>query len=203
MFLERVIQSARLNSDSTGLYYQNDIESIHASEKRYQNFKKESIEVALSKSPKIIQREKMTKSVLSMWQVTIACLPKYQKFQAASHVWHYWSEERKTDQLRKSKEYVSDVSDTFHIPANAGRIPGYQHRERNTKDLDIVLDSIEKSTSGNSQHCTTSSTISFCDPQATAEKEFELHRRTNLPKLVSKCQENCGRPIKVEEVLVV
>ena len=31
LFLESVIQSARLNSDSTGLYYQNDIESIHAS----------------------------------------------------------------------------------------------------------------------------------------------------------------------------
>ena len=39
LFLESAIQSARLNSDYTGLYYQNniennDIESIHASEKR-------------------------------------------------------------------------------------------------------------------------------------------------------------------------
>ena len=165
--------------------------------------KKKALRWLLAKVRKSFSARKMTKSVLSMWQVTIACLPKYQKFQAASHVWHYWSEERKTDQLRKSKEYLSDVSDTFHIPANAGRIPGYQHRERNTKDLDIVLDSIEKSTSGNSQHCTTSSTISFRDPAATAEKEFELHDRTNLPKSVSKCQGNCARPIKVEEVMVV
>ena len=59
------------------------------------------------------------------------------------------------------------------------------------------------STSGNSQHCTTSCTISFRDPRATAEKEFELHHRINLPKSVSKCQGNCGRPIKVEEVMVV
>ena len=203
MFLESVIQSARLNSDSTGLYYQNDIESIYASEKHYQNFKKESIDVALSESPKIIQCEKNDK-IRALYVAGNYCLsPKYQKFHVASHVWHYWSEEWKTDQLRKSKEYVSDVSDTFHIPANAGGTPSYQHRETNTKELDIVLDSIEKSTSGNSQHCTTSSTISFCDPQATSEKEFELHHRTNLPKLVSKCQENCGRPIKVEEVLVV
>ena len=66
LFLESAIQSARLNSDSTGLYYQNniennDIESIHASEKRYQNFKKESIEVALSNIQKIIQHEKNDK----------------------------------------------------------------------------------------------------------------------------------------------
>ena len=59
------------------------------------------------------------------------------------------------------------------------------------------------STSGNSQHCTTSCTTSFRDLRATAEKEFELHHRINLPKSVSKCQENCGRPIKVEEVMVV
>ena len=134
--------------------------------------KKKALRWLLAKVRKSFSARKMTKSVLSMWQVTIACLPKYQKFQAASHVWHYWSEERKTDQLRKSKEYLSDVSDTFHIPANAGRIPGYQHRERNTKDLDIVLDSIEKSTSGNSQHCTTSSTISFSDPRQPLKKSL-------------------------------
>ena len=34
-------------------------------------------------------------------------------------------------------------------------------------------------------------------------KEFELHHRTNLPESVSKYQGNCGRPIKVEEVMVV
>ena len=65
------------------------------------------------------------------------------------------------------------------------------------------MDHIEKCTSGNSQHCTTSCTISFRDTRATAEKEFELHHHTNLPKSVSKCQGNCGRPIKVEEVMVV
>ena len=79
----------------------------------------------------------------------------------------------------------------------------FQHRYRNTTEPDIVVDRIEKSTSANIQHCSTSSTISFSDPQATAEKEFELHHPTNLPKSVSKCQGNCGRPIKVEEVMVV
>ena len=89
------------------------------------------------------------------------------------------------------------------MPANAGWKPGYQHRERNTTEPDIVVDCTEKSTSRNSQHRTTSSTISFSDPRATTEKEFELHHRTNLPKSDLKCQGNCGRPIKVEEVMVV
>ena len=86
VFLESVIQSARLNSDSTGLYYQNDIESIHASEKRYQNFKKESIEVALSNIQKIIQREENDK-MRTLYGAGNYCLsPEYQKFQVASHV---------------------------------------------------------------------------------------------------------------------
>ena len=89
------------------------------------------------------------------------------------------------------------------MPANVGRKPSYQHRDRNTTEPDIVVDRIEKSTSGNSQHCTTPCTISFRDPRATAEKEFELYHRKHLPKSISKCQGNCGRPIKVEEVMVV
>ena len=82
------------------------------------------------------------------------------------------------------------------MPANAGRKPSYQHRDGNTTDPDIVVDR-------NNIDCTTSCTISFRDPRATAEKEFELHHRTNFPESVSKCQENCGSPIKVEEVIVV
>ena len=113
------------------------------------------------------------------------------------------SEERKAHYLRKFREYVPNISDTFCMPANAGRRPGYQHRDRNTTEPDIAVDRFEKSTSGNSQHRTTSSTISFSDPWKTAEKEFELYHRTNLPKLVSKCQENCGILIKVVEVMVV
>ena len=138
-----------------------------------------------------------------MGQATIACIQNTKKFQVASHVWHSWSEERKAEHLRKFKEYVPNISDTFCMPANAGRKPSYQHRDRNTTEPDIVVDRIEKSTSGNSQHCTTPCTISFRDPRATAEKEFELYHRKHLPKSISKCQGNCGRPIKVEEVMVV
>ena len=42
-----------------------------------------------------------------------------------------------------------------------------------TQEPDIVLGHIDESTSGNSRHCTTSCTVSFRDPRATAEKEFE------------------------------
>ena len=62
-----------------------------------------------------------------------------------------------------------------------------------------MVDRIEKRASSDSQH----RTVSFSDPWAIAEKEFELSHCTNLSKLVLKCQGNCGRPIKVEEVMIV
>ena len=49
LLLKSFMQSARLNSDSMGLYYQNDIESIHATEKQYQNFKKKVLRWLLVK----------------------------------------------------------------------------------------------------------------------------------------------------------
>ena len=57
LFLESIIQSARAKSDITGLYYQNDIESMHAAEKRKQNYKKEDIITALANIQSIIRKE--------------------------------------------------------------------------------------------------------------------------------------------------
>ena len=92
-------------------------------------------------------------------------------------MWHSWSEETKADHLRKFREHVPNISDAFRMPANAGQKPSNQHRDENTTDPDIVVDR-------NNIDCTTSCTISFSDPRATAEKEFELHHPTDLPRSV-------------------
>ena len=128
--------------------------------------------MALSNIQKIIQREESDK-IRALYGAGNYCLsPKHRKFQVASHVWNFWNEERKADHLRKFREYVSNHFDTFCMPANVGWKPGYQHRDRNTTEPDIVVDRIGKSTSGNSQHCTTSSTISFSDPRQPLEKSL-------------------------------
>ena len=125
--------------------------------------------MALGNIHKITQREE-NDEIRALYGARNYCLsPEYWKFQVASHVWHSWSEERKAGHLRKFREYVPNISDIFRVPANAGRKPGYQHRDRNITEPDIVADRIEKSTPGDSQHRTTS-TISFSDPRATAEK---------------------------------
>ena len=60
------------------------------------------------------------------------------------------------------------------MPANAGRKPGFQHRDRNTLEPNIVVRRIEKSALNDSQQRTISSKISVSDPSKTAEKEFNF-----------------------------
>ena len=69
-------------------------------------------------------------------------------------MWHSWNEERKSDhsQSVKFKVYVPNISDTFRIPAKAGRKPSYQQRERNTTEPDIVVDHSQKNASRDSPH---------------------------------------------------
>ena len=76
--------------------------------------------MAISNIQKIIQREE-NDEICTLYGADNYCLsPEYQKFQVASHVWHSWSEERKADHLRKFREYIPNISDTFRMPANAG-----------------------------------------------------------------------------------
>ena len=58
-FSESVIQSARANTDIKGLFYQNDIESLHAKQKRNQNFKTETVIAAISNIQNIIGNKMM------------------------------------------------------------------------------------------------------------------------------------------------
>ena len=46
-FVDSVIQSAREGSDVKGLYFQNDVESMHFLEKLNQDIKKESTTIAI------------------------------------------------------------------------------------------------------------------------------------------------------------
>ena len=102
----------------------------------------------------------------------------------ASHVWHSWSEERKADHLSRFREYVSSISNTFCMLADVSRKTDYQRRDGNTTKPGIGVDCIERNASSDSEHCTTSSTISFSDPQRTTENQLELHHLTNLQSLV-------------------
>ena len=112
---------------------------------------------------------------------------EYRHFEVANHVRHSWSEERKVDHLRRFREYVPSISNTFRMPANAGRTTNAGQGQKHNTAAYRGRPHWEKRF--NSEHRITSSTISLSDPQGTTENEFELHHRTNLPKSVSNARE--------------
>ena len=56
-FVESVIQSARERSDVRGLYYQNDVESLHHVEKMNQSFEKKTVKEAIGTIQKLSDRQ--------------------------------------------------------------------------------------------------------------------------------------------------
>ena len=57
IFIDWVVRSLRQSTDIEGLYYQTDIKSKYAAEKRNQHFRKEIIEIAVSNLHALVKRE--------------------------------------------------------------------------------------------------------------------------------------------------
>ena len=200
-FIESVIQSAREGTNITGLFYQNDIESMHPVEKRQQKFQKVSISELLSNIESIIKREEIDEVRALYGAGNYHLASEYEKFKIASHTWHSWSIERISEHIDKFRNYTPTIDDTFQKPSAAGRKPGYQRRESRNKVIDMVIDRVDEVLENEDE--IPDLNISFSDPRQQKKKEFELHFRSNLPKSIARCQGKCGKPINKDEILVV
>ena len=127
--------------------------------------------------------------------------PKYKKFQVVSHIWLSWNEDRRKVHVKKIHAYTPAPGGSFTIPRNSGRKPGFQQRKRNTREMDIAVDRAEN-ISGTEEHFS-SSNIKFSDPCKQAKVGYVLHLHSKLPKVVLRCQGNCGKPINKDDVLLV
>ena len=116
-FLKSVIQAARIGYDSEALYYQNDIESIHAVEKRKQCFKKASIATALSNIQSIVKREDEIRALYGTGNYVLAL--EFKRFRLLSHIWHSWSEERKKKHIEAFRNHKPTIQNTFTMPSNS------------------------------------------------------------------------------------
>lgn len=115
LFLESVIQSAREKTDISGLYYQNDIESKHAAEKRNQNFKKESILVAVANIHAMVKREENDEVRAIYGAGNYVLSNSYKVFQVPSHIWHSWSGDRKKDHIEKFRCVMFFFNEIFNF----------------------------------------------------------------------------------------
>lgn len=181
------------------MYYQNDIESLHALAIRQQCFKRSTILEGVTHLQDIVIREQNDKICAIYGAGNYVLLPKYVEFQILSHTWHSWSDLRRKDHVTKFYEHEPSIDDTFIKTSSSGQKPGFQKRQQNREARDMIVDRfsicVENTTDGaeseNKIASTSPSFISFVDPRENIPTQSELHKRVLLPK----CQGKCGKPI--------
>ena len=222
-FEQSVIKSARDGTNVRGLYYQNDIESKHAEQKRMQCFKKGTTIDVVNTMKELIKREDQ-QEVLALYGGDKYVLSSGYK-QWFNPKWHNLTDGEKATYLTNFRSSKPSMESTFSKPAHPGQKPGYKHRVRITTPPVITIDrhahvsaptlvrvpsttttSTTTSTTPSTTPSTTTSTVtslSFDDPRVKIGKSFVLHFRADLPSTVRKCRGGCGHPITEETKMVI
>ena len=133
MFINSVIDSARKDINVDGLFYQNDVESLHHVEKCIQGFKKEDVLQVIRNLKGLSVREEVRALYGSGSYVLTR---QYSKFKVESSKWHSWNEDRREDHVRK---FTPVYTDDFSKPKNSGRKPSNQQRNKSAPP-DIIED---------------------------------------------------------------
>ena len=168
MFVNSVIDSARKDIKVDGLFYQNDVESLHHVEKCIQGFKKEDVLQVIRNLKRLSDRQD-AEEVRALYGAGSYVLSRqYSKFKVESSRWHSWNEDRRKDHVRKFRDYTPVLSDDFSKPKNSGRKPSNQQRNKSAPP-DIIEDRHGNLTTlcNNHSSSTESSTnsIRFKDPR--------------------------------------
>lgn len=107
-----------------------------------------------------------------------------------SHIWHSWNEDQRKDYIEKFCACTPAIGDSFTIPPNSGRKPGFQQREGYAHKIDITVNATENITVIG-KPCSSSNTFSS-DPCKHAEVDYELQM-----------SRKCGEPINKDDVRLV
>ena len=210
-FCSSVIQSAREGTDVIGLFYQNDIESMHYVEKLKQSFQKLSVLEVINCLQQILtrQEEEEIRAIYGAGSYILA--DPYKQFRVDSARWHSWSKERRESHVSALNMFEPSLSNSFNKPKNCGRKPGQQVRDRKRLTPEVITDRLENATlekvrrsenivtSEASQEVATSEKIvtsekvptsenkveiRFADPRKDPPQIFEVHFRKNLPRII-------------------
>ena len=137
-FEQSVIKSARVGTNVRGLYYQNDVESEHAVQKRLQCYKKGSVIDAINTVKTLIKREEQQEVLAIYGGDKHVLAPSYKNWFASK--WHSWGDDQKEKYLQDFRSAKPSVESTFLKPANPGQKPGYKQRIRITTPPTAVVD---------------------------------------------------------------
>ena len=140
-FLDSVICSARVGTEISGLYYQNDVEAQHFVEKKHQNFRKEDV-LEVIKSFQSLINDQETDEVRALYGAgRYELAQSYKRFMVDSAKWHGWSEQRRLQHISAFRSFQPGLADSFKRPKKSGRKPSYQPKTKSV-DPEIIRDRI-------------------------------------------------------------
>lgn len=219
LFCSSIIQSAREGTDMVGLFYQNDVESMHYVEKLNQSFQKLSVLEVINCLQKFLTRQEEEEIRAIYGAGTYVLADPYKEFRVDSARWHSWSRERRVNHVSSLQMFEPTLNSSFSKPKNCGRKPGQQVRDRKRITPDVISDRLQTTTSEkvsrsddivtlepsqnlpraentvSMQNEPTSEKkveIRFLDPRKDPPQIFEIHFRKNLPRMIEKCRGGCG-----------
>ena len=95
VFYRKGDKSARLGTKLDGLFYQNDVESLQAIEKRIQGFKTQDVLEAVK--TRLIEREENDERLAVYGSGNYVLAPAYRKFKVKAATWHSWTTVRREE----------------------------------------------------------------------------------------------------------
>ena len=187
-FITSVIKSARVGTNVSGIYYQNDIESKHAVEKRIQHFKGKKLPDALETIETLFEREESDEILALYGNGNYVLAPAYKSWFTPK--WHSMSVDEKKKYYGRFCSSKPSLESTFPKPARAGKKANQRVRSRSDAAPTISIDRVTVTTPTfitSSQPVTsiaslgpTDLSISFQDPRVDPEPVFELFLKKNL-----------------------
>ena len=104
----------------------------------------------------------------------------FKKFLKDSVVFHNMSPENRRKYVQRFRNYQPNLEDSFTKPAGSGRKPSQGKRKRKPSP-EVFIDRVS-----NGENLTVN------NPNDPGSIIYELHFRSNVPRLVTRCQGNCG-----------
>ena len=109
----------------------------------------------------------------------------YQKFEVDSVKWHSMDPEARMKHVERFRRYRPTLDDQFDKPKSSGRKPSDRKRTRKP-DFESAFDRLDKKEKESRKSFT------FQDLNALEKISYELFFRSMVPRLVNRCQGNCG-----------
>ena len=184
-FESSVIESARHDTNIQGLFYNNNIESQHFREKKEQCFQTKTVNdvVDTLKSLVLRQQDDEVRAIYGSGPYHLS--KSFKKFEIDSLKWHSMDSKQRIKHVNSFRSYRPNLEDNFSRPASSGRKPSQKNRIRNPEP-EIIINRMSKKSRSSSLH------LKVEDPNVERALVYELHLRSQVPRIVERCQGNCG-----------